>query len=92
MKPENIIEELSKRQLDLDKILKLDEAGQRTILQLYDRLTKCFSGNNGQQFPGGIRVDFTNGSTLYNTLVNNGYLITKRQGTLNDILEKNKNE
>ena len=92
MKPENIIEELSKRQLDLDKILKLDEAGQRTILQLYDKLTKCFNGNNGQQFPGGIRVDFTNGLTLFNTLVNNGYLITKRQGTLNDLLEKNKNE
>lgn len=78
--------------LNLDKIMKLNESDRKSIFDLFERLAKCFNGDSGipLNIPGltGIKFDFITASMIYNTLVENDYLITKREKRLNDVLEK----
>lgn len=33
--------------LNLDKIMRLSESDRKSVFDLFERLTKCFNGNNG---------------------------------------------
>lgn len=83
----DLITEISKRHLNLPKIFELDEKDQRIVLQLFDKLNKSFNGNNGQSFPGGIRLDQINGKLIYDTLVEYDFLVTRREENLNKLLD-----
>ena len=78
--------------LNLDKIMSLNESDRKSIFDLFERLTKCFNGNNGipLNIPGltGVKFDFITANMIYNTLLENDYLITRREKRLNDVLEK----
>ena len=84
----NLIDEISKRHLNLPKIFKLDEKDQRIVLQLFDKLNKSFNGNNGHTLPGGIRMDQINGKLIYDTLVEYDFLVTRREENLNKLLDE----
>lgn len=84
-----ILTELNKRHLNIPKILELPEHSQKTVLSLFDKLTKCFSGNNGlQHAPGAGKIDYINGKLIFDSLVEHGYLITRREKRLDDILDE----
>lgn len=36
--------------------------------------------------PGGVKIDYIRASVLFNTLVENNYLVTQREKNLNNIL------
>jgi len=78
--------------LNLDKIMKLSEPDRKSVLDLFERLTKCFNGNNGVPLgiPGltGVKFDFITAKMIYTTLVEHDYLITRREKRLDDVLEK----
>jgi hypothetical protein len=78
--------------LNLDKIMKLSETDRKSVLDLFERLTKCFNGNNGipLNMPGigGVKLDLITAKMIYNTLVEHDYLITRREKRLEDVLEK----
>ena len=83
-----LINELNKRHLNIPKILELPEHSQKTVLSLFDKLTKCFSGNNGSHNPAlNSKIDHVNGKLLFDSLVEHGYLITRREKRLDDILD-----
>jgi hypothetical protein len=83
-----LINELNKRHLNIPKILELPDHSQKTVLSLFDKLTKCFSGNNGLHNPAlNSRIDHVNGKLLFDSLVEHGYLITRREKRLDDILD-----
>lgn len=86
----DLLSELKERHLNIPKILELPDHSQKTVLALFDKLTKCFSGNTGiGQFPGSSgKIDFINGKLIFNSLVEHGYLITRREKRLDDILEE----
>ena len=78
----------SELELDLEKILKLEKHQQKIVLKLFDDLMGCFYGERGISIPGGERIDYLRAEVLYKTLVNNDYLVTKREKNLNKVLEK----
>lgn len=75
-------------ELDLEKVLKLEKHQQKLVLRLFDDLMGCFYGERGISIPGGERIDYLRAEVLYKTLVNNDYLVSKREKNLNKILEK----
>lgn len=79
---------LSELELDLEKILKLDKNQQKVVLKLFDDLMDCFYGERGMSLAGGDKIDYLRAEVLYKTLVNNDYLVTKREKNLNKVLEK----
>lgn len=79
---------LSVRELNLDKILKLDENQQKLVIKLFDDLMDSFYGERGMNLPGGLKIDYLRAEVLYNTLVSGDFLITKREKNLNRVLEK----
>jgi hypothetical protein len=84
----DLLSELKERHLNIPKILELPEHSQKTVLSLFDKLTKCFSGNIGLgQFMAG-KIDYINGKLIFDSLVENGYLITRREKRLDDILDE----
>lgn len=86
--PWDIQNELSEKQLDLNKILKLEKHEQKVILKLFDDLMDCFYGEKGMSLPGGMKVDYLRAEVLYRTLVESDYLVTRREKNLNEVLEK----
>lgn len=86
--PLEIQNELATKQLDLDKILKLDKSQQKVILKLFDDLMDSFYGERGMSLPGGMKIDHLRAQVLYKTLIDGGYLVTRREKNLNEVLEK----
>jgi hypothetical protein len=84
----DIQNKLSELELDLEKILKLDKNQQKLVLKLFDDLMDCFYGERGMSLPGGEKIDYLRAEVLYKTLVNNDYLVTRREKNLNKVLEK----
>jgi len=82
---------LNDKILNLDKIMSLNESDRKSIFDLFERLTKCFNGNIGIPInvPGlsGVKFDFITASMIYNTLVENDYLITRREKRLDDLID-----
>lgn len=85
---DKIQKEILELELDLEKILKLEKYQQKIVLKLFDDLMGCFYGERGISIPGGERIDYLRAEVLYKTLVNNDYLVTKREKNLNKVLEK----
>jgi hypothetical protein len=75
-------------ELDLEKILKLDKSQQKSVLKLFDDLMDCFYGERGVGLPGGYKIDYLRAEVLYRSLVNNNFLVTRREKNLNKVLEK----
>ena len=74
------------RELNLEKIFKLSSQDKAIVMSLFGELMDCFYGDKGMNLPGGIRVDFIRANVIYNTLVNNDYLVTKRESNLDKVL------
>jgi hypothetical protein len=85
----DILTELSsgKYELDLKKILKLSESERNLIISMFSELMDCFYGERGNSLPGGVKIDLIKASILYNTLLSEEYLITKREKNINNILD-----
>ena len=75
-----IYNKLIDKQLDLDKIMNLPVEDKKIIMNLYDQM------HNSMKSFGGI--DTYRFNIIYNTLTEHGYLITRREKRLNDVLEK----
>ena len=86
------IESLDDKILNLDRIMKLSDSDRKSVLYLFDKLTKCFNGKNGIPWGGlgisGIKIDTITAQVIYNTLIEYDYLVTRREKRLEDVLEK----
>ena len=89
----DIVTELSngKYELNLQKIFKLSDSERNFIIMMFSELMDCFYGEKGLSLPGGAKIDFIKASILYNTLSNEGYLVTKREKNINNILDEEVN-
>lgn len=89
----DILTELSsgKYELDLQKIFKLSDSESSLVIKMFNELMDCFYGEKGYSLPGGAKIDFIKASILYNTLSNEGYLVTKREKNINNILDEEVN-
>lgn len=88
----DILTELSngRYELNLQKIFKLSDSERNLIITMFNELMDCF-GEKGLSLPGGMKIDFIKASILYNTLNNEGYLVTKREKNINNILDEEVN-
>lgn len=76
-----ITKDMSNRQLNLKKVLELDDRQRSLIMSLFEQLIGSFSPAN---FNG---IDSVKISVIYNTLVDNDYLVTRREKNLDNILK-----
>jgi len=76
-----ISNQLALKQLNLDKVLKLEDGQRMVILSLFDTLMNLFRMNDGFT-PDLVRI-----TMLYNTLVDNDYLVTRRERNIDNILD-----
>lgn len=87
-----IYNKLIDKQLDLDKIMSLPIEDKKIIMNLYDQMHNSINGEigtfGGVTLPGDIKIDTYRFNIIYNTLTEHGYLITRREKRLNDVLEK----
>lgn len=81
-----IVEDIEKRELNLEKIFKLPETDKQIVLGLYSDLCDSIYGEKGMNLPGGVKIDYMRAMVSYNTLINNDYLVTKREANLDKIL------
>jgi len=83
---QNIHEDILKRQLDLERLLKLPKTKSDLILKLFDDLMDSFK--DGKFSPStGQSMDINRLVILYNTLVDEGWLVTRREKNLNKLTE-----
>lgn len=86
MHPGDLQEDVCKRQLNLEKILKLSKKDQKIIIKLYNDLMDAFD-KQGNSFSSGMPAfDIPRVYTIYNTLIDNDYLITKREASIDKVL------
>lgn len=79
-------DQMMSRELNLEKIFKLSSQDKAIVMSLFNELMDCFYGDKGMNFPDGIKVDFIRANVIYNTLINNDYLVTKRESNLDKVL------
>lgn len=79
-------DDIMNRQLNLDKIFKLSKKDKKIVLDLFQELLDSFYGEKGMSLPGGMRIDHIRASVAYNTLIDNDYLVTKRESNLDKVL------
>ena len=86
------IEDLDDKMLNINKIMNMEESQRKLIIDLFDKLTKCFNGNNGitMALPGftTMKVDLISAKLIYTSLIEHDFLITRREKRLDSILEK----
>ena len=64
-------DDLDSRQLDIEKVFKLSDVDKTIVMKMFYDLLDAYNSN----FPnGGL-----SGAILYSTLVDNGFLITRRE-------------
>lgn len=84
------IEELTTKHLNLDKILNLGPSERETIMQLYYEMHDSINGKSGSignmSLPGGVVMDTIKATVIFNTLIEYGYLVTRREENLDKIL------
>lgn len=87
-----IYDKLVDKQLDLDKILSLPKEDKKIVVDLYNQMYDAINGQGGSfgefTLPGDIKIDILRFDLIYNTLTEYGYLVTRREKRLNDVLEK----
>ena len=74
------------RQLNLEKIFKMGDSDKEIIMSMFNDLVDSFYGERGLNLPGGYKIDYMRASVLYNTLLDNDYLVTRREKNLDNIL------
>ena len=82
-----IVGGISKRQLNLDKIFKLNTDDKKIIMDLFNDLLNSVNGTTGILMTGGMKVDYSRACIIYTTLVNEDYLVTRRELNLEKILD-----
>lgn len=92
METKEIHDKLIDKQLDLDKIMNLPPEDKKIIMDLYNQMHNSINGEigtfGGVTLPGDIKIDTHRFNIIYNTLTEHGYLVTRREKRLNDVLEK----
>lgn len=83
---QNIQTDLLERQLDIEKIFKLDDSSKEIVMRMFYDLMDSFYGEKGMNLPGGMKIDYLRASVIYNTLLDNDYLVTRREKNLDNIL------
>ena len=86
IKFENIQREILGKQLNLDKLLSLPKDQADIVLKLFNDLMDSFTKGDFQ-IPGGIKMDIVRMVILYNTLSDEGWIITRREKNLNAIID-----
>jgi hypothetical protein len=81
-----ILDKIVDKQLNLDKIFKLSDSDKTIVLDLFKELFDSFYGEKGMVFAGGMKIDYIRSLVIYNTLIDNDYLITKREASLDKVL------
>jgi hypothetical protein len=82
MRISDIKSDCLKRQLNIEKIMKLDSDQRSVIISLFDQLMNGFSPSTFNPDPDSIKVNI-----IYNTLIDNDYLVTRREKNLDNILK-----
>ena len=83
-----IHQDILNRQLDLGKLLLLPKDQSDIILRLFDNLMDSFY-KGGPKLPGNIEMDVTRMVVIYNTLIDEGWLVTRREKNLNRLTDDN---
>ena len=87
----NIYEDILVRQLNISKLLKLPAEKSAIIINLFnDLMTSCSDGHTS--LPGGLKMDIYRMVVLYNTLVDEGWLVTRRERNLEALTEEDDND
>lgn len=84
---EDIHKDILEKQINLEKLLLLPKDKSDVILKLFDDLMNSFF-KGGYQLPGNIEMDIPRMVIIYNTLIDDGWLVTKRENTLNKIVDQ----
>lgn len=71
MEIKEIYDKLIDKQLDLDKIMSLPTEDKKIIMDLYNQM----------------HIDIYRFNIIYNTLTEHGYLVTRREKRLNDLID-----
>ena len=83
---EDIQKDILSKQLNLDKLLSLPKDQSDIVLKLFNDLMDSFTKGDFQ-IPGGIKMDVVRMVILYNTLSDEGWIITRREKNLNKLTE-----
>jgi hypothetical protein len=89
---DKIYDNLLDKQLNLTKIMALPKEDKKIIIDLYNQMHDAINGEMGTfggfALPGDVKVDVLRFNLIYNTLTEYGYLVTRREKRLDDVLEK----
>jgi hypothetical protein len=87
---DKIVEKLSDKHLNLNKIMSLPTEDKKIIMDLYIQMLDAINGESGVfggvALPGSLKVDMIRFNIIYNTLTEYGYLVTRREANLDKIL------
>lgn len=87
MKIDELMADIDQRYLDIDKINQLSDIKAKAVMDLYQRLMTAIRDKmttiNGMPNTGVYLAI----NSMSNTLVQNGYLVTKREQNLNKVLD-----
>lgn len=80
----DIVVELEKRTLDIDKMISLDESQRNFVTSLFNELLLEIS--NLYDYTRGLQPNTCKVSLIYRSLVESGYLVTRREKNLNELV------
>lgn len=83
---EELIGSLQNKQLNLGKIEKLDNHTQNIIVNLFHNMMDSLKSVRTISLSGPNIEDVTKSRIIYNTLIDNDYLISKREKNLNNLI------
>ncbi len=72
-----IQDDVMNRQLNLEKLFKLNSEDKSIVMSLFGELVDSFYGEKGMNLPGGMRVDVIRASVLSDIETSEGSLINK---------------
>jgi hypothetical protein len=81
---------LTDKILNLSKLMSLGENDRQMVINLFNKLLDCYSGEKGMYKLPGLpgSYDLISADILYRTLVENDYLITVREKRIDDIINE----
>ena len=83
MDTHEILNDVMSRHLDLEKVLKLDDSQRSTVISLFSTLMEELKTDLNR----GFQYNDVTISLVYNTLVESGYLVTRRERNLNTLVD-----
>lgn len=85
MKLEDILGDLEKSTLDIDKLIGLDESQRNFVIHLFSEMMLEIS--NLYDYKRGLQPNTCKVSLIYRSLVESGYLVTRREKNLNELVD-----